>query len=31
MDADIISQTLQASKTLDNVLAKSVILEAELS
>ena len=31
MDADTISQKLQASKTLDNVYTKSVILERELS
>ena len=31
MDVDTISQTLQASKTLDYVYAKTVILEGELS
>ena len=31
MDVDIVSQTLQTSKTVDNVYAKSVILEGELS
>ena len=31
MDADTISQTLQASKTFDDVYAKSVILKGELS
>ena len=31
MDFDIISQTLQASKTIDNVYTKSVILKEHLS
>ena len=31
MDFDTIIQTLQASKTLDNVYSKFVILEGELS
>ena len=31
MDVDSISQTLQASKTLNNVYPNSVVLEVELS
>ena len=31
MDVDTIIETLQASKTLDNVYAKSLILDGELS
>ena len=31
MDVDTINQTLQASKPLENVYAKSVILERELT
>ena len=31
MDVDTISQTLQATKTVDNVYPKSFILEGELS